>query len=1391
MIKKAIGNYIFSIWVILITLFLVTPQVYGAVGIHEVISFQGKVVDANGLNVADGTYDFVVKLYDGAGAGASNSYTESWTSAALWSSTMSSAPSSGGESLTYSTNTNESTIKVGQYLWNTTKAEMVTVEAVNTGTNVITISPTRQAWANGDTVTNKIYVKDGVFMIPINSLNADLSAVDFNTDNIYLGVNFNADGEMKPRIRFKAVPYAMNAKTASTASDVNCTDCLDMAEFEDTLDLDAALTMNQTTNTWTQSYTGTSGAGLTYTASGAVTAGNAAAIDAQVTNASTSVPGMMLSYAGSGFAFRVNDDGTTTDSTPLVVDGVGNVGIGTTTTTAALTVAHTSTTGKGANITYTQSDISGSDTNDLGLQVNYSLSASSASNHTIARTLKTNFTNNLTGGGVINTARIQHIESNTNASTTTSSLDYVHINANNANGTVTAGRGLRVESVQGTSSAGVVVNNLSAGTNNTLALFGTTTIPSGNYGIYNSSTYNNYFAGNVGVNTTGPDRKLDVLDAASPQLRLTQADGSVYGEMQIDSSGNFTMTTTGSSVTFSGDTVNATDFACTDCLDFNEFEDTLDLDAALTVNQTTNTWAQSYTGTSSNGLSYTANSLTTGSAINITATSTPITSSSNSNGVQFNLTQSAGTNATTYNGIDLKFTNSPTVAGNTENAMRIQNQVTTNTTDVAVASLLLLDNADTSGTGSTAITDALKITNSGAIANGIVDAIDASDSTITNALNVGDNIITGTSYSLTASGAITLDATTNITLTDFTNGGSGCSALETNSSGNLVCGTDDTAGGITADSLDYVDFQDTMDLDAALTFNQTTFAITQSFTGTTGPGLSYTASGAVTAGNASAIDVNVSNASTSVPGMMLTYNGSGFPLRINDDGTTSDSTPFIIGADGNVGIGTTTANARLRLTDTSFSATNGYNMLQYSTGTLSGASASYNGMAVLEGYGINNATGAGMADMRGVSIRLDTANDAGDSQSAYGYFSEILTYASDDGTGVRITDDNNSGGGTQTGLYIDLDDTDVTRYGVYVNSDIFNYFAGNVGVGDSGNTNKFKVSAGSAPTADYAVITQSSGSVTDGVDGLSIAMTQADDADASDTNAMINLTATSSSGDADNFYGINIANLTAGSATEYALNIGTGWDRGLSVGSASNFTAAITTSGAITFSGISNDITTGTNEDFTIAPNGTGDIILGSTSNGFTFDPQNGPTYNGTGRPSKTITLSPEYSGAVLTAFYGAGTDSSITGTMTSDTDTSGNLLRNYYQWSSTQGSLNYYTVAVRVSLPKDFSAWATSNAVQVDYATQSTSASNNVVDVRIYNGSDTPGTITGSTTGNVSGVASTWTTATIDDSAIDDGAAPDWDAADETAVIYIRMGSLSSNVVKIGDIRLNYLGKF
>ncbi|MCP3682533.1 MAG: beta-propeller fold lactonase family protein, partial [bacterium] len=54
--------------------------------------------------------------------------------------------------------------------------------------------------------------------------------------------------------------------------------------------------------------------------------------------------------------------------------------------------------------------------------------------------------------------------------------------------------------------------------------------------------------GSIGVGTLGPDRKLDVLDASNPQLRLTHTNESVYTDFQTDSSGDLNIIPTGDNI---------------------------------------------------------------------------------------------------------------------------------------------------------------------------------------------------------------------------------------------------------------------------------------------------------------------------------------------------------------------------------------------------------------------------------------------------------------------------------------------------------------------------------------------------------------------------------------------------------------------------------------------------------------------------------------------------------------------------------------------------------------------------------------------------------------------------------------------------------------------------
>jgi parallel beta-helix repeat protein len=241
-----------------------------------------------------------------------------------------------------------------------------------------------------------------------------------------------------------------------------------------------------------------------------------------------------------------------------------------------------------------------------------------------------------------------------------------------------------------------------------------------------------------------------------------------------------------------------------------------------------------------------------------------------------------------------------------------------------------------------------------------------------------------------------------------------------------------------------------------------------------------------------------------------------------------------------------------------------------------------------------------------------------------------------------------------------------------------------------------------------------------------------------------------------------------------------------------------TTGSSVTLSGdalsTGGNITSG--GDLTIS----GDDIYDSGSNQiFSFDGSGGidsiADLTGAGRRSKTIMISPEYAGGTLTAFYGSGTDSSTTGSMIADAEPAADVLRTYYDWKSTESTLNYYTVAVRIRLPQDFDAWEGTDALQIDINTESTSSANNLVSIYVYNSDDTPGTAVTTSTANTSDTGDVWKTISIDDSALITGGAPYWDAAGEKGVIYLRMGSKDDTAdgyfARIGDIKLNYLSKW
>lgn len=313
-------------WIVLFCLNLLFSAQTDA-AINEKINYQGKLTDSNNIIVPDGAYDMVFSLYT-APSGGSAIWTESWTAAALWNETGSTAINrndsgcggSGFTSISYSTGTNESSLAAGQYVWNTTLKESAAITSVDTGTNTICVGNPYSNWTNGDDLTNRIYLKGGLFSTMLGSV-SDLSGVNFN-QTLYLGLTIGSDPEMSPRKVLGAVPAAFTAATLnnndSATLGTNAGATLDIGNTT------GGITMN---SGGVSSWTNASG-GLTFSTatSGDIALNSAGALNFSAAAASTVTLANIVN--------ALNFDGDT-----LSMDALNNrVGIGTATPGYALDV---------------------------------------------------------------------------------------------------------------------------------------------------------------------------------------------------------------------------------------------------------------------------------------------------------------------------------------------------------------------------------------------------------------------------------------------------------------------------------------------------------------------------------------------------------------------------------------------------------------------------------------------------------------------------------------------------------------------------------------------------------------------------------------------------------------------------------------------------------------------------------------------------------------------------------------------------------------------------------------------------------------------------------------------------------------------------------------------
>jgi hypothetical protein len=1030
------------------------------------------------------------------------------------------------------TTLNGTTVAIDSSDWDiSTTGAMTNIDSINT----IAVSSTALTFAGA-----------GSIIPTTNSLT--LGAAGMTT--LIVTTDGTGDGEVQlPSQSIGATEIVDNTLTGGDLTD----DTLDYVDFEDTLDLDAALTLNQTTNTWSQTFTGTTTTGYTYTAN-SLTSGVANSFVSTNTHNANVAGGIVANLisstfsqstaaqtSGGGFsALRVNYTQTPTiaGNTENILQVQNQVTANTTdvAVSSLLLLDNADTNASGSTVITDAILVTNSGAITSGI-----VDAVDASAAEIDNALNIGSNNIVTGAATISSAELDRLDGkdaalvDTNDAVATAITGTGALNA----GSITSGFGAIDTGADNITTTGTVFGNAFDRSTGGALTLGNTNATS--VAICSTANCDTLTLGDAGDNTTTLNGTTVAIDSSDWDISTT---GDLSGIGAIGLNGNITFAAAGSiipttnsltlgaagmttlivttdgtgdgEVQLPSQSIGAAEIVdgallggdvADDTLDYVDFEDTMDLDAALTLNQTTNTWSQTFTGTTTTGDTYTANSLTSGTAKSFVTTNTH--NANAAGGIAANLITSTFSQSTAaqtsgggFSALRLNYNQTPTIAGNTENVFMIQNQVTANTTDLAVSSALLIDNADTSASGSTAITDGILLTVSGTLANGIVDAIDASDANITNALNAGANAIVGTSATI-----------------DFT-------SFDVDSSGIVT-----SQGYIVGD--------------AQLSSNELLFNTTASITAD-GGNMSFTA-------------LSGSSDILFIPADDLLFSLSA-PSEIDVTVAASTVTTGVIdiNVDTSVAGGASAINTLLVVNN---GATGAEDFIAHDiTLQADDADADLFGMRI-----VASATATAAANSYDAGILIDNQENTNGSMIDGIRITSTQNTGITDGIDVsdaEITNAINVGANiiAGAGATIDFTSFDVSAAGALTAVSLTAGSLTGLGTGDldisgaGGNdirlfvdgTSGITVRGSGALTEDAIGYTAVSSSTT-GVDGMQISFTQDDDADATDTNMGLQVAITGDSVDADTLVGIGIANLAGASAgaLSTALSIGSGWDANL------------------------------------------------------------------------------------------------------------------------------------------------------------------------------------------------------------------------------------------------------
>jgi len=187
-------------------------------------------------------------------------------------------------------------------------------------------------------------------------------------------------------------------------------------------------------------------------------------------------------------------------------------------------------------------------------------------------------------------------------------------------------------------------------------------------------------------------------------------------------------------------------------------------------------------------------------------------------------------------------------------------------------------------------------------------------------------------------------------------------------------------------------------------------------------------------------------------------------------------------------------------------------------------------------------------------------------------------------------------------------------------------------------------------------------------------------------------------------------------------------------------------------------------------------VTVGYGGNTVTFGSGFEPTLAGNARHQQSIVLTPEYAGAVLDATNDATCSSANSGTMTSGLDLTNRM--NYYKWSA-NGAAQCYDVVVQLQVPSDWAAWNGTPSV----STYTSDTTNGTLKLEVR---DTAGTV--ETNNNFASVTPTTTTTW---QSRPGGSLGGTYTAGQVMTLRIRMTSPNAGDVRLGNITLNYYSKY